>query len=133
MNIHGKNAVVYVGSGGGAAVPVGEMLSWSIDFDMALVDTTPLGNTWKQFVKGLQGWTMAVAGNFNPADTNLWTASNDTVVNNVYLYPQGTGNTGQYYYGTGWVQLGKVAEGSTTSKASSSFKITGHGALTPNP
>lgn len=133
-NIHGKGAIIYLSpTTGSAAIPLGEQISWSIDFDMALVDTTPLNNTWKTFVKGLQGWTGAFAGNFDPASKTLWTAANDTGVQNFYLYPQGNAQTGQYYYGTCWVQLGKIAEGSTTSKANSSWKATGHNALNLNP
>jgi len=132
-NIHGKGAVVYLSpSGAGVAVNVGEQLSWSIDFDQAIVDTTPLVNTWKQFVKGLQGWTGTFPGNFDIGNKNLWTASIDTVPQLFYLYPR-FDTPAQFYSGTAWVQLGKIAEGSTTTKASSSFKLTGQGALVSNP
>lgn len=126
--IHGKAAVIYLGSATGqAAVLVGEQIDWSIDFDQALVDSTPLGVSWKQFVKGLMGWTGTFSGNFDIANTNLWSASIDSGPENFYLYPQGT--SGTYYYGTAWVQLGKIAAGSTTAKASNSFKLTGNAVL----
>ncbi len=129
-NIHGKGAIIYCSpTSGTAAQPVGEMLDWSIDFEEQLVETTPLNNTWKTFVKGLMGWTVAVSGNFNTASALLWTASIDTGVQNFYLYPQGQGNVAQFYSGTCWIQLGKIAAGSTTSKANSSFKGTGQGTL----
>jgi hypothetical protein len=128
-NIHGKSAVIYMSpTGGGVAIPIGEQLSWSIDFDMAIVDTTPLVNSWKQFVKGLQGWTGTFAGNFDIGSKALWTASIDTVPQTLYLYPR-FDVPAQFYSGTAWIQLGKIAEGSTTTKASSSFKATGQGAL----
>ena len=126
--IHGKSAVVYLGAAGGAAINIGDQLDWSIDMDMATVDVTPLNNTWKYFVKGLMGWTAAISGNFDPQSSQLFTASTSSVVENFYLYPQASSPTA-YYYGTVWVQLGKVIAGSTTAKASNSIKLTGHGTL----
>lgn len=131
-NIHGKGAILYLSSGGGTAINVGEQIDWSLDFDMATVETTPLNNTWKTFVKGLMGYTGAFSGNFDTASTHLFGASTSTVVEKWYLYPLGTAGTTQYYYGTAWVQLTKVAAGSTTAKASSGFKLTGHGSLNAN-
>ena len=130
-NIHGKGAVLYLGAAGAAAINIGEQLDWSIDMDMATVDVTPLNNTWKSFVKGLLGYTGAFSGNFDTASVQLWSAATATVVEKFYLYPD-VGSTARYYYGTVWVQLGKVAAGSTTGKASSSIKLTGSGALSYN-
>lgn len=126
--IHGKAAVVYLGSATGqAATSLGEQIDWSLDFNMALVDKSKLGDAWKSFVKGLMDWTGSLSGNFDIVNTNLWSAATDTGVENFYLYPQGT--SGTYYYGTCWVQLGKIAEGGVAKKASNSVKLTGDGAL----
>lgn len=131
-NIHGKNAVLYLGAGGGVAINIGEQLDWSLDFDMATVDVTPLNNTWKSFVKGLQGYSGSFSGNFDTASTQLWDASaGSTVAEKFYLYPTSASPT-QYYYGTAWVQLGKIAAGSTTTKANNSLKLTGQGTLSKN-
>lgn len=130
-NIHGKAAVIYLGAAGAAAINIGEQLDWALDFDMATVDTTPLVNTWKQFVKGMMGWTGVIAGNFDVASTQVWLASVSAVVEKFYLYPQVSVPT-SYYYGTVWVQMTKIAAGSTTAKASGGFKVTGHNALSFN-
>lgn len=128
MNIHGKTAVLYLGANGGAAIPIAEQLDWSIDMDVAMVDTTPLNNVWKQSVKGMLGFTGSFGGNFDPNSNQLFLAAISNVPENFYLYPQSAVPTA-YYYGTAWVQLGKVAAGSTTSKASSSIKLSGQNAL----
>lgn len=130
-SIHGKNAVLYLGAAGAAAINVGEQLEWSLDFDMATVDVTPLQQTWKSFVKGMMGYTGSFGGNFDTASTQLWLASISSVAEKFYLYPD-AGSSARYYYGTAWVQLGKIAAGSTTTKASSSIKLTGQGALSFN-
>lgn len=134
--IHGKGALVMVGTtNGGAASPVANQLSWALDFDMAIVDVSPLNTTgsWKQFVKGMLGWNGAFAGNFDTGAKQLWTASILDNYVNFYLYPNYANDQTSYYYGTCWVQLGKIAEGSTTTKASTSFKVTGDGALNLAP
>jgi hypothetical protein len=132
--IHGKGAIIYLaGTNAGSAEPIGQQISWSLDFDMAIVDTSPLLSSWKEFVKGMKGWTGTFAGNFDIGSNTLWTASLEDNFVNFYLYPNGANNMSQYYYGTCWVQLGKIAEGSTTTKASSGFKVTGDGALSKNP
>jgi len=126
--IHGKAAVVYLGSATGqAAVSLGEQVDWSIDFNMALVDTTKLTANWKTFVKGLQEWTGTLSGNFDTANTALFASSTDTGTERLYLYPQGT--SGTYYYGTCWVQLGKIAEGGVAKKVANTVKLTGDGVL----
>lgn len=130
-SIHGKNAIVYLGAAGAVAINIGEQLDWSLDFDMQTVDVTPLNQTWKSFVKGLQGYTGAFSGNFDNASTQLWLASTSSVAEKFYVYPD-SGSVGRYYYGTAWVQLGKIAAGSTTTKASSSIKLIGNGALSFN-
>jgi hypothetical protein len=130
-SIHGKSAVLYLGAAGAAAINIGEQLDWSLDFDMATVDVTPLNNTWKTFVKGLQGYSGSFGGNFDTASTQLWMASTSAVAEKFYLYPQSSVTT-SYYYGTAWVQLGKIAAGSTTAKASNNIKLLGNGVLAYN-
>lgn len=127
--IHGKGAIVYLSPGTGAAVPVSEQVDWSIDFDQPLVDVTPLNSSWKNFVKGLMGWTAAFSGNFDYTSNLLWSASIAATKSNIYLYPLGASDMTKYYWGTAWIILGKIASGSTTSKAASSFKATGDGTL----
>lgn len=132
--IHGKNAVIYLGrSGSASAENVAEQVDWSIDMDVATVDVSHLNQTWKNSLKGMFGWSGAFNGNFDPASNLLFEAATDNgdVPVPFYLYPT-INNMGAYYYGTGWVQLNKIAAGSTTSKASSGFKITGDGELGKN-
>lgn len=134
--IHGKGAAVFIApTAAGDAIQIGNQISWSLDFDMAMVDVSPLNvaGFWKQFVKGMKGFSGTFAGNFDLGEQTLWNASLEENPVNFYLYPAFVANPNQYYYGTVWVQLTKIAEGSTTSKASSGFKITGDGALSKNP
>lgn len=127
-HIHGKNAVIYIGAGGYAAINIGEQMDWSLDMDQAIVDVSPLNLQWKQFVKGMFGYTGAFNGNFDPSSNQLWLASVSDVPEKFYLYPT-IADMSKYYYGTAWIQLTKIASGSTTSKASGGVKMTGDGQL----
>lgn len=128
--IHGKAAILYLGATSAvAATPLSEQCDWSLDFDMSTVDVSPLNTTWKQFVKGLMGYALSANGNFDPTGDTLFTASTDTGACKWYLYPLGAADMTKYYYGTAWIQLGKVVAGSTTAKASNGFKGTGQGEL----
>lgn len=129
--IHGKNAVIYMGASGAAAINIGEQADWSIDMDVAIVDVSQLNQTWKQFVKGMLGYSGSFSGNFDTASVQLWLAAVSNVAEKFYLYPDSS-STARYYYGTAWFQLTKIAAGSTTSKASSGMKFTGDGTLSYN-
>ena len=131
-HLHGKNAVIYLGAQGGTAVFLGEMVDWSLDGDQAIVDISSLNQSWKNFVKGMMGWTCTLAGNFNLSSSQMFSAWTSDVPENFYLYITKASMT-QYYYGTAWVQLTKIAAGSTTAKASTSLKLTGDGQLYSNP
>lgn len=130
--IHGKNAVIYLGAANGVAINIAEQVDWSIDMDIATVDVSSLNQTWKNFVKGMIGWSATFNGNFNTASNQLWLAAINNYAEKFYLYPT-IENMGAYYYGTGWVQLNKIAAGSTTAKASTGFKLTGDGELAKSP
>lgn len=131
-NIHGKNAVIYLGAAGGSAINIAEQADWSIDMDIATADTSSLNQTWKQSVKGMLGWSGTFSGNFDTASTQLWLAAISNVAEKFYLYITSASMT-QYYYGTAWVQLTKIAAGGVAAKANNSFKLTGTGALSANP
>lgn len=130
-NIHGKNAVIYLGAAGAAATLISEQSDWSIDMDVATAETSSLNQTWKNFVKGMLGWSGTFSGNFNTTQTQLWAAATSNVAENFYLYPTSASAT-QYYYGTAWVMLTKIAAGGIAAKASGGFKLQGNGQLAYN-
>lgn len=130
-NIHGKNAVIYLGAAGAAAINISEMADWSLDMDVATAETSQLNQTWKEFVKGMLGYSFTFNGNFNPASVQLWNAVVSSVAEKWYLYPSILVTT-SYYYGTAWIQFNKIAAGSTSAKASTGIKGVGTGALSYN-
>jgi hypothetical protein len=129
--IHGKNAAVYLSPGTGAAVPVSEQQSYSIEGDFDTADTTELGDVWGGAVKGVHKWSGKLDGNFNTAGVTLWSAFLSDLPNNFYLYPERS-NTSRYYYGTCWVKLDTVLAGGVTDKSKTTVSLTGDGTLAYN-
>jgi len=127
-NIHGKDAVIYLSPGTGAAVRVSEQNSYSIEMDFDLADVSQLGDSWGKAVKGLMKWSGKCDGNFDPGAQTLWSASTASGVSNFYLYPRSS-VMGSYYYGTCWVKLGTVLAGGMSDKAKTSVTLTGDGEL----
>jgi hypothetical protein len=130
-NIHGKDAVIYLAPGSGAAIEVSEQNTYSIEMDFDLADTTELGDSWTTAVKGLMKWSGKIDGNFNTGSNTLWLAAVASVPCAFYLYPQRS-VAANYYYGTAWVKLGTVVGGGTTDKAKSSVALIGDGTLSKN-
>ena len=100
--IHGRNGIVYVGvTNGAAASPVAFMSDWTMNFTVAKVDVTAMGDTNLVYVAGLpdasgdfNGWYDDINGT---AQTYL--AAADGLSRNFYLYPNVNSNT-EYFYGT---------------------------------
>jgi hypothetical protein len=130
-HIHGKNAAVYIGAGGGEAIQISEQVDYSIDTNTPFPDISSLNQTWTNAVKGMLSWSGTCNGNFNLGSTQLWLAHLSDVPEKMYIYPTISSPT-QYYYGTAWITLTKALAGSTTAKSSGSFKFQGDGALSIN-
>lgn len=129
--IHGKNAVIYLSPGSGAAIEVSEQNDYSVETGFDDDETTELGDTWKTFVKGVQEWSGAINGNFDTASKTLWNAATAAVVSNFYLYPDRAGSA-RYYYGTCWVRLGTAISGGIAARAKTVVALKGDGALSVN-
>jgi hypothetical protein len=110
--IHGRNGMVYLaqsgpGGGGasGAAVasPLAFVSDWTINFTVAKVDVTALGDTNLVWVAGLPDASGDFTGFFDTATAQTYTAAVDGLSRNFYLYPSLLGvqgaSPGQYFFG----------------------------------
>lgn len=131
-NIHGKNAIIYLSPGAGAAAVVSEQNTYSIEMDFDLSDTSELGDTWATAVQGLLKWSGSADGNFDMGSSALFSAATGGVTCSFYLYPARSSMT-QYYYGSVWVKLGTVIAGGIGDKAKTAISFVGDGALSKMP
>jgi hypothetical protein len=113
--IHGRNGMVYMGitSAGGAnpvASPLAFVSDWTINFTVAKVDVTALGDTNLVWVAGLPDASGDFTGFFDTATGQTYSAAVDGQPRAFYLYPTlvaangGPGNAtvspGEYFFGT---------------------------------
>ncbi len=104
--IHGRNGMVYLGiaPSPAAAAPLAYVSDWTVNFTVAKVDVTALGDSNLVWVSGLPDASGDFTGFYDTATSQTYQASVDGQPRNFYLYPsllgvQGT-NPGQYFFGT---------------------------------
>ena len=98
MAVAGKNGKVVVGSG--AEEKVVGIKSWSLELSLETLETTALGDDWKNYIAGLKEWTASSEGDYEvPVDTEGQAALQDAFLNGttvvVKLYVDGV----NYYQG----------------------------------
>ena len=98
--IAGRNGRAYMSlTSGGTAEPVAFLNSWSLNFTSERFDVTSFGDTGKAYVAGLPDATGDLAGFYDDASAQMYTAAVDGVARKFYLYPSTNLNT-QYFFGT---------------------------------
>ena len=95
------------GKGGSAKIganAIAEVSNWSLDISTDMLDSTSLGDSWREFIAGLNGATGSVEVKWDiPNDANGQTAlqnaslNGTTVTLNLYV------NSSNYYSGTAYV------------------------------
>lgn len=87
-----------------AATPLAFVADWTINFTVAKVDVTALGDSNLVWVAGLPDASGDFSGFYDTATGQTYQASVDGLPRNFYLYPSLLGlegaSPGQYYYGT---------------------------------
>jgi hypothetical protein len=102
--IHGRNGIVYLGvNPTDQASPMAFLSDWSINFTVAKVDVTCMGDSNLIWVSGLPDASGDFSGFFDTATAQTYIAAKDGQPRNFYLYPSTLGtqgaNPGQYFFG----------------------------------
>jgi hypothetical protein len=99
--IHGRAGRLYANlTSAGTAEPIAFLRDWSLDFATDNAEVTAFGDTNKVYVAGLPDCTGSIAGWYDDATVQMYTAALDGVARKFYLYPS-TLTNGQYWFGTG--------------------------------
>src|ERR1700722_8415446 len=97
-------AVNTVGGASPVASPMAFISDWTVNFTVAKVDVTALGDTNLVWVSGLPDASGDFTGFYDTATAQTYLASVDGQPRNFYLYPSLLGSQGsapgQYYFGT---------------------------------
>lgn len=102
--IHGRNGQVYLGvNPGDLASPAAFLADWTINFTVAKVDVTALGDQNLIWVAGLPDASGDFTGFYDTATAQTYAAAQDGQPRNFYLYPSTSGvlgaNPGEYFFG----------------------------------
>lgn len=107
--IHGRNGIAYVsvdGQGGAnpIASPMAFLSAWSINFTVAKVDVTSMGDQNLIWVAGLPDASGDFTGFYDTATAQTYVSATDGLPRNFYLYPSNLAAqltpVPQYFFGT---------------------------------
>jgi hypothetical protein len=105
--IHGRNGLVYLGVGGvgtanGTASQMAYLSDWTVNFTVAKVDVTAMGDPNLIWVAGLPDASGDFTGFMDTATAQTYQAAVDGLPRNFYLYMSATtyATYPQYIYGT---------------------------------
>ena len=95
------------GKGGSArlgANTIAEVTSWNIDISADMLDSTSLGDNWREFIAGLNGATGSVEVKWDiPTDTLGQAALQTAMLNNTTVTLDLYVNATKYYTGTAYI------------------------------
>ena len=128
MAVAGKNGKVVIGEASTKKV-VG-IKNWSLELSLDTLETTALGDDWKNYITGLKEWSASSEGDYEvPVDADGQQALQDAFLNGttvtVKLYVDGT----NYYQGEAYINSLSI-EDPVDDVVSISIEFTGTGALT---
>ena len=128
MAVAGKNGKVVIGDS--STEKVFGMKNWSLELSLETLETTALGDDWKNYITGLKEWTASSEGDYEvPTDTAgqkaLQTAFLSGQVVKVKLYVDGS----NYYTGDAYIASLSI-EDPVDDVVSISIEFTGNGPLT---
>lgn len=127
MAVAGKNGKVVIGAS--TTEKVVGIKNWSLELSLETLETTALGDDWKNYITGLKEWTASSEGDYNvPTDTAGQKALQDAFLNGtivkVKLYVDAT----NYYTGEAYISSLSI-EDPVDDVVSISIEFTGTGAL----
>ena len=123
------------GKGGSAKIganAIAEVTSWSMDISADMLDSTSLGDDWREFVAGLNGATGSVEVKWDiPNDANGQTALQTAMLNGTTVTLNLYVNSSNYYSGTAYVSNLSV-EDPVEDLVTATFEAQFTGAVTYN-
>lgn len=127
MAVAGKNGKVIIGESGNQKVAA--IKNWSLELSLETLETTALGDDWKNYITGLKEWTASSEGDYEvPTDTQGQAALQEaylagtTVIVKLYV------DNANYYQGTAYIGSLSI-EDPVDDVVSISLELTGTGEL----
>ena len=127
MAVAGKNGTVVIGAEGSQKV-VG-IKNWSLELSLDTLETTALGDDWKNYITGLKEWSASSEGDYEvPVDTEGQAALQDAFLNGTTVTLKLFVDGKNYYTGEAYINSLSI-EDPVDDVVSISIECTGTGAL----
>ncbi|MCR4436641.1 MAG: phage tail tube protein [Clostridiales bacterium] len=127
MALAGKSGKLMVGTNN-----VTEIKNWSLDLGLDTIDTTALGDEWKNFIAGLKEWSASAEGSWNVAmDAQGQKALQDAYLSGATVSLKLYVDAAHYYSGEAFISSLSV-EDPVDDTVNVSFEFQGTGALSYN-
>ncbi len=128
MAVAGKNGKVVIGAEGSKKV-VG-IKNWSLELSLDTLETTALGDDWKNYITGLKEWSASSEGDYEvPVDAEGQAALQDAFLNGTTVTLKLFVDDKNYYTGEAYINSLSI-EDPVDDVVSISIECTGTGELT---
>ena len=125
--IAGKDGSAKIG-----ANTIAEVTSWSMDISADMLDSTSLGDDWRESIPGLNGATASLEVKWDiPNDANGQTALQNAILNGTTVTLNLYTNASNYYSGTAYISSLNV-EDPVEDLVTATFEAQFTGAVTYN-
>lgn len=126
MAIAGKNGKVIIGTGTTKVVGI---KNWSLELSLETLETTALGDDWKNYISGLKEWTASAEGDFEvTTDTTGQKLLSDAYLAGTTIEVKLFVDATNYYTGTAYINSLSI-EDPVDDVVTISIEFTGNGAL----
>ncbi|MCM1296237.1 MAG: phage tail protein [Muribaculaceae bacterium] len=128
MAVAGKNGKVVVGAT--ASKKVVGIKNWSLELSLDTLETTALGDDWKNYITGLKEWSASSEGDYEvPVDSEGQKALQDAFLNGTTVTVKLYVDEKNHYEGEAYINSLSI-EDPVDDVVSISIEFTGTGALT---
>ena len=128
MAIAGKNGKVVIGES--ATKKVVGIKNWSLELSLDTLETTALGDDWKNYITGLKEWSASSEGDYEvPVDAEGQQALQDAFLNGTTVTVKLYVDDKNHYKGEAFINSLSI-EDPVDDVVSISIEFTGTGALT---
>ena len=126
MAIAGKNGKVIIGTGTTKVVGI---KNWSLELSLETLETTALGDDWKNYISGLKEWTASAEGDFEvTTDTTGQKLLSDAYLAGTTVEVKLFVDATNYYTGTAYINSLSI-EDPVDDVVTISIEFTGNSAL----
>lgn len=128
MAVAGKNGKVIIGESGNQKVAA--IKNWSLELSLETLETTALGDDWKNYITGLKEWTASSEGDYEvPTDAQGQATLQEAYLAGTTVTVKLYVDNSNYYQGTAYIGSLSI-EDPVDDVVSISLELTGTGELT---